>query len=565
LAVFGFAGAAFADGLVNDIDGDLVADVELETLILVEGETFHVPLWARAVDGPDMGCNIDPGEVPAGFYVHSSTPNIVETAPTILISNCTDMFYLDVTAIAPGSTEITFELYQNPPGGGSFGVGHAAFTVIVLDTTPPVVHVPVSIVEEATGPDGAVVTFTATATDAVSGDLVATCSPGSGTLFPLGDTTVVCQATDGADNTGSASFMVTVVDTTAPALSLPDNIIDEADGPNGTEVTYPAVPAMDVVSGELMATCAPASGSLFSIGTTEVICTATDGAGNASSASFTVTIVDTIAPAIQVPSDMSVEATGPDGAVVTFTATATDAVSGDIEVMCEPASGSVFPIEETVVKCTATDEAGNSGTAAFRVTVVDTTPPVVTVPDDMNVEPTGPFGAVVTFGATAMDTVSGNVAVTCEPPSGVSFPFGETLVTCAATDGAGNTGTASFTVTVEPLTVVGFYPPVNNGGTVNTVKGGRTVPLKFEVFAGSTELTDTAVVASFRVTPVSCSTLTANADEIEWTTAGATELRYDATSGQFVQNWKAPTTPGCYRVTVTLVDGTTLDAYFQVR
>ena len=88
------------------------------------------------------------------------------------------------------------------------------------DTTPPVVTVPADITAEATGPSGAEVIFTATAMDLVDGSLPVTCSLPSGSMFPLGTTTVYCSATDAAGNTGYASFSVTVQDTAAPLISV---------------------------------------------------------------------------------------------------------------------------------------------------------------------------------------------------------------------------------------------------------------------------------------------------------------------------------------------------------
>ncbi len=73
---------------------------------------------------------------------------------------------------------------------------------------------------EATGSSGAVVTFVATATDVVGVTVGPTCTPPSGSVFPLGMTTVSCSAWDAAGNTGSGSFTVTVGDTTAPVISL---------------------------------------------------------------------------------------------------------------------------------------------------------------------------------------------------------------------------------------------------------------------------------------------------------------------------------------------------------
>jgi WD40-like Beta Propeller Repeat/HYR domain len=96
---------------------------------------------------------------------------------------------------------------------------------------------------------------------------------------------------------------------------------------------------------------------------------------------------DITPPVLTVPENIVVEATSTEGAEVTYTVTAQDNVDGnatleedgstvtqddiggDIDISCEPACGSVFPIGETTVECSATDEAANTGTASFMVTV----------------------------------------------------------------------------------------------------------------------------------------------------------------------------------------------------
>jgi hypothetical protein len=111
----------------------------------------------------------------------------------------------------------------------------------------------------------------------------------------------------------------------------------------------------------------------------------------------------------------------------------------------------------------------------------------------------------------------------------------------------------------------GFYQPVDMLNTLNIVKGGSTVPLMFEVFAGPTELTDTSVVKSFTQTKIACET-SVPTDVIEVTTTGGTSLRYDATDGQFIQNWKTPKHPGnCYQVTMTTQAGSSLSALFKLK
>jgi hypothetical protein len=83
-------------------------------------------------------------------------------------------------------------------------------TLSVVDVTPPVITAPIDITVDATGPDGAVVNYSASATDDVDGPVPLTCSPPSGSTFPIGTTTVNCIASDASGNEGSASFNVHV-------------------------------------------------------------------------------------------------------------------------------------------------------------------------------------------------------------------------------------------------------------------------------------------------------------------------------------------------------------------
>lgn len=88
------------------------------------------------------------------------------------------------------------------------------------------------------------------------------------------------------------------------------------------------------------------------------------------------------------------------------------------------------------------------------------------------------------------------------------------------------------------------------------------MPLKFHVFDGSDELTSTSVVQSFRADKVNCTSGAEDTVEV-FATTGQTALRYDTTGGQFVQNWKTPTGTGCYKATLTTVDGQTVSAMFK--
>src|SRR6185312_7442737 len=162
------------------------------------------------------------------------------------------------------------------------------------------------------------------------------------------------------------------------------------------------------------------------------------------------------APVVTVPGPLSVEASGPTGAPVTFAASGRDLVSGSLTPVCRMTtglglptpvvSGAVFPIGDSLVTCTATDAAGNAGSASVSVTVHDTTPPALTLPGPVTASGDITDSAVVTFAASAADAVSGAVSVACTPPSGSQFAVGITTVSCLARDAAGNASQGTFTV-----------------------------------------------------------------------------------------------------------------------
>ncbi len=119
----------------------------------------------------------------------------------------------------------------------------------------------------------------------------------------------------------------------------------------------------------------PAANSTFPLGDTTVTVRATDTAGNSTTATFTVTVQDTIAPLVVPPPDFVAEATSAQGVVVSYpvAATATDAVTAHPVIAYDPPAGSTLPLGNTVVTVSATDAAHNTGTASFNVTVRQTT------------------------------------------------------------------------------------------------------------------------------------------------------------------------------------------------
>ena len=142
------------------------------------------------------------------------------------------------------------------------------------------------------------------------------------------------------------------------------------------ETPKAAAPAQDAASSNVMFTYSPAPGSTFPLGLTPRIATGTDEAGNSSVCTTYVLVQDTTPPAVTCSADLTAEATGPEGAAVTYVApTATDAVTTAPALSASHASGSRFPLGTTAVTITARDAAGNMGTCSFSVTVVEPPPP----------------------------------------------------------------------------------------------------------------------------------------------------------------------------------------------
>ncbi len=332
-------------------------------------------------------------------------------------------------------------------------------SVTVRDSKPPAITSPTSLSVSAEGAFGAHVSYTATALDLVDGSVTTTCTPPSGGVFALGDTMVSCNAVDKAGNQAFKQFRVTVTDTSRPILHLSDmTVADDSVDWTGARVIYTPAPFASNVSGNPVAIdCLPPTGTRFPLGDTVVNCTAGTGTHEARG-TFVVHVVDQVPPFVIVPATIVVDATGPAGAAVPFTAIARDLVDGEIVPVCRRTtgfglptpvmSGGVFPVGDSLVTCTATDEVGNVGSNAFAVIVRDRTPPVLTLPPNITVVADKTDTAVVSFAATAVDGLTGSLPVACTPPSGSRFLLGTTTVSCVARDAAGNEARGTFSVTV---------------------------------------------------------------------------------------------------------------------
>jgi hypothetical protein len=180
------------------------------------------------------------------------------------------------------------------------------------------------------------------------------------------------------------------------------------------------------------------------------------------------------------------------------------------------------------------------------------------------------YGTALTSAQLNATVIVGDGVLSYTPAAGTVPGVGtQTLKVQASQTNNYLATSATVLLRVDPWYLTGFYNPVTMGGSLvlNSVKGGSTVPLKFNIYtrAGGTELTSTQDVAGFQVFPMSCAAATYE-DPVDLTTTGGTNLRYDTTGHQFIQNWQTPKGAGqCYRVTMTARDGSTINAFFKTK
>lgn len=364
----------------------------------------------------------------------------------------------------------------NPPSGSSFPIGtttvlcsatdpaanfsSCSFTVTVIGGTPCVITCPANSTEASDSSCGKVVTYPDPTTTGSCGDPANpkpwSCNPPSGSFFPVGTVTVTCSTDVGTQCsftvtiTGTDAVVPVITSCAAATFALADSN-SQAPVPNVTgdvDATDNCTP-----TNLLTTTQNPAPGTLVGVGTTTIIVTVTDANGNFSTCNttFKVCVFEQIPPTAACKNiTVALNASG------NASITGTDVDNGSSD-NCGITSRTVNPSTFTcankgsnTVTLTVTDPSGNSASCQATVTVVDTTPPTISCPADIiRSNDAGQCAAVVSFSATASDNCPGVGAVSCLPASGSAFPKGTTTVTCSATDASSNTGSCSFTVTVN--------------------------------------------------------------------------------------------------------------------
>lgn len=555
-------GAAYADQVANNLDGSVDAAAEVMPLnVGADGSTVLRVLTANG-DGKN-GCNLT-GATIATFSVQSSATDVATVTPgTVTFDSCERTVVLTVTAHSVGSSAITLTQTANTTSG-SFEVDPASFTVNVAPPANTAPGVEVTGIDRSSYELGldTLPTPGCAATDAEDGPS----SPEPTVLdtrdaLGLGTVSVSCAYTDEGGLTAVSSQSYTVVDTIAPVIELVSvTPAAGAHGWHGSPVTATwscSDAGSGVEAAEVSATTVGEGGDL------ELTDTCTDRAGHSTSDTVEDLRVDLTDPVITIGRSPAANAAGWNNVDVTVAWACADTLSGTTD----PGGSAVLGEgADQSVTATCTDLAGNSATDEVTDVDVDQTAPEVSWTSPIADGSSYYFGSVPdspTCSATdLLSGLDGACAV-----GGHATTVGTHTVTARASDVAGNTSQLSSSYTVMAWTLNGYDKPVDGVGVWNTVKNGSTVPLKFEAFMGSAEITDvTTLGAQFTVKGVACPGAGAVTEDVELTTTGGTTFRYDWSGGQFVQNWQTPKKAGaCYQVITTTADGSSLSALFKLK
>ena len=332
-----------------------------------------------------------------------------------------------------------------------------SFTITVVDTTAPSLSgVPAGLDLKTKNSAGAALSYSLpTATDIVDASPTVTCSPAPGTLAPVGASTVTCTATDGSNNSSSASFPVNVTLLTPPVLSLPADSTVEGNTTGGARAAY-TVSATDAQDSPAPTPdCSPAVGAVIPLGSTTVSCTVTDSDGQSDHGTFRINVVDTTRPSLTgMPANQSVNTSNPAGAALAYSLpTSSDIVDAHPAVSCAPAPGTLAPVGATTVTCTATDASGNSRSASFTVNVAWRSAPVLSLPGDLVQEGDTTAGAHAAYTVSATDAQDSPAPTpNCSPAAGAVIPLGWTTVSCTVTDSDGQSDHGTFKINVVDTT-----------------------------------------------------------------------------------------------------------------
>jgi hypothetical protein len=261
---------------------------------IASGQTaVSVTITGTATSGRgffDPGSNLAAPALPFAHISAQVTGGVVVNSVTYS-SPTSVTLSLKTTGVSAGAVTVTI---TNPDGQST----SSSSILSVTNSGNPAITCPATVSVNTplvTGSCGMNVTFSGSTAATATGTPTPTISysPTSGSFFPVGTTSVTATATN-TNGSASCSFNVVVADKTGPVISCPSNMNVTTSGSSAI-VTF-SVTATDNC-GSVTVVSSPPSGSSFPLGTTTVVSTATDSAGNTANCSFNVTVTNTSAGA----------------------------------------------------------------------------------------------------------------------------------------------------------------------------------------------------------------------------------------------------------------------------
>ena len=443
------------DASASDNCGAVSIEVSSETVAGDAAGNYTVVRTFTATD--DCGNSTTATQT---ITVEDTTAPEFTSVPADYTAECSDELVMDAASASDNCGEVTIEEVSETIAGdcaGSYTIVRtftatddagnstsATQTITVEDTTAPeFTSVPADytaecsdelILDDASASDNCGAVSIEVSSETLAGDAA-------------GNYTVVrtFTATDDCGNSTTATQTITVQDTTAPELTIPADYTAEC----SDELVMDAASASDncgeVTIEEVSETIAGDCAGSYTIVRTF---TATDDAGNSTSATQTITVEDTTAPELTIPADYTAECS--DELILDDASASDNCGAVSIEVSSETLAGDAAGNYTVVRTFTATDDCGNSTTATQTITVEDTTAPELTIPADYTAECSDELvmdaaSASDNCGEVTIEEVSETIAGDCAGNYTIVRTF-------TATDDAGNSTSATQTITVEDTT-----------------------------------------------------------------------------------------------------------------
>jgi uncharacterized repeat protein (TIGR01451 family) len=393
----------------------------------------------------------------------------------------------------------------------------------------------------------------------------------------VGNYTITYTATEG-NNSVSTDRTVNVSDSEAPTITIEGANPYKIQQGSCSPFVDPGASALDgcagpqPVSSSILGPGGATSVSPNISGSYTVTYTATDGNHQATATrnvlvgSFPEDEVDQPASSNGPP---TISLSGDDQIMIECGSNFTD--PGAIATLC----GSSVPVTTSstvdthspgTYSITYTATANNHSTEATRTVIVqDTVAPIITL-NGANPMTIG-FGTVFTDpGAAATDGCAGDLTPAISVTGSVNISVaGAYLLTYTVTDPSGHTDIKTRTVNVSPYNFSGFFAPINNLPTLNSMKAGQGAPVKFSL--GGNQGVDIFAAESPFSIQINCDT-NAPLDDVELTvTAGGSSLNYDSAADRYIYVWKTESAwkNMCRQLNVTLKDGTQHVANFKFK